>query len=327
MKRLILDTDIGTDVDDALALTLLAASPEALIEGVTTVHADTPLRARIARRVLDLAGRSEIPVVAGAGFPLQAPLPENFHWQPKLRGHEGKGILSEAELERSPEAALRTDDAAHFIIEKARAYPGELSLLTIGSLTNVGRALQLEPRLALWIRELTLMGGLMDAAAFPWPPYFETNLNCDPLATRLVFESGIPLTIVPMDVTTQVFLNPAQRKRIKDWNRPLSNSLVEMMEQMLVNLDSLSSEQGLAEDFYEGRTFMHDPLAVYTSLMTRLVGLTRMCVELEVIDSCLRTVPYADRPPNLQVCTSVAAEDFVAFWIERIRALAGGVEN
>jgi purine nucleosidase len=322
MKRLILDTDIGTDVDDAMALSLLVSLTDAVIEGVTTVNADTPLRARIAKKVLHLAGRDDIPVIAGAGFPLQAPLPEKFFWG--LRGHEGRGILSDSELIPSPDNALRTDDAARFIIEHAKAHPGELSLLTIGSLTNVGRALQLEPRLSGWIRELTLMGGVIDASSFSWPPYFETNLNCDPLASRLVFDSGIPLTIVPMDVTTQVFLTPEQRSRIKGWNRPLSNALVTMMEQMLRGFDSFSSEQGLSSDFYEGRTFMHDPLAVYTSLETRLVGVTRMRVDLEVIDSCVRTVPHDDKMPNVQICTSVAASDFVDFWIEQIKRLSGG---
>jgi purine nucleosidase len=324
MKRLILDTDIGTDVDDALALALLAASPEAAIEGVTTVHADTPLRARIARKVLELAGRGDVPVVAGAGFPLQAPLPGNFHWNARLRGHEGKGLLPEEELVPSPVEACATDDAARFIVERARAYPGELSLLTIGALTNVARALQLEPRLSDWVRELTLMGGLMDAASFPWPPYFETNLNCDPLASRIVFDSGIPLTIVPMDVTTRVFLSPAQRAEMRAWDRPLSDALVAMMEAMLAGFDSLSSEQGLDADFYQGRTFMHDPLAVYTSLLTPLVGLRRMRVELKELDDCVRTIPVPGGSPNAQVCSSVEAGRFVEFWIERIRGLAVG---
>jgi purine nucleosidase len=327
MKRLILDTDIGTDVDDAMALALLAASPEALIEGVTTVHADAPLRAKIARKVLQLSGRSGIPVIAGASFPLQMPLPPKFHWNPTLRGHEGKGILSEEERRPSPAATLQSDAAAKFIIQRASAHPGELSLLTIGSLTNVGRAIQLEPRLPDLIREVTLMGGVLDVGRFDWPPYFETNLNCDPLAARLVFESGIPLTIVPMDVTTQVFLSPRQRERIRSWDRPLTNVMVAMMEQMLEGMDALSREQGLAEDFYQGRTFMHDPLAVYSSLMTELATFRRTHVELKVIDQCVRTVPVPDAPPNAQVCAGIDHDRFIAFWIDRIRTLAGAVEG
>jgi purine nucleosidase len=98
MKRAILDTDVGTDVDDALALALIAASPELQVEGVTTVHADAPLRARIARMLLSLAGCGDIPVIPGASTPLEEPLPEPFHWGPHLWGHGGVGILSSRSL-------------------------------------------------------------------------------------------------------------------------------------------------------------------------------------------------------------------------------------
>jgi purine nucleosidase len=166
------------------------------------------------------------------------------------------------------------------------------------------------------------MGGLMDAASFPWPPYFETNLNCDPLASRLVFDSRIPITIVPMDVTTQVFLTQGQRADLRALDRPLSNALVAMMESMLDSFDTLSIEQGLDADFYQGRTFMHDPLAVYTSLFSGLVELRRMRVELKEIDDCVRTIPVEDGRPNVQVCVGVDAPAFVDFWIERIKRLA-----
>ncbi len=91
MKRLLVDTDIGTDVDDALALALAATTGEAQLIGVTTVHADAPLRARLAARLLHLAGRDDVPVVPGASRPLAPPLPEAFHWHARLWGHEGAG--------------------------------------------------------------------------------------------------------------------------------------------------------------------------------------------------------------------------------------------
>ena len=146
-KPIILDTDIGTDVDDAMALGLALASPELELVGVTTVHADAPLRARLARRLLELAGQPEVPVVAGASFPLANPLPPNFHWMPRLRGHEGVGVLSAAELQPSSDLYGGADDAAHFIIEQAKKRQGTLSIVTIGALTNLARALIIEPRL------------------------------------------------------------------------------------------------------------------------------------------------------------------------------------
>src|SRR4051812_26483054 len=111
MKRLLLDTDIGTDVDDALALALAATSADAQLVGVTTVHADAPLRARLATRLLQLAGRGDVPVVAGASRPLKSPLPASFHWNPVLWGHEGVGVLSPAERVATQDLDATADDA------------------------------------------------------------------------------------------------------------------------------------------------------------------------------------------------------------------------
>lgn len=320
----LLDTDIGTDVDDAMALSLALASPELRLVGVTTVHGDAPLRARIARKLLRLGGRENIPVVAGASLPLQAPLPPNFHWMPRLRGHEGLGFLSDAELEPTKDLEATRDDAARFILETAAAHKGELSLLTIGSLTNVGRALQLEPDLKHQIKGITAMGSTVYAERFPWPPMLETNFNCDPLATRLVFESGIPITVVPMEVTTQVYLTADQRSRMRSWRAPLAEALADMMDGMLAGMDSLSAEVGLTEDFYQGRTFMHDPLAVAAACGSALLTLEPLHLRLEVIDHVLRTMPCADLKPNTLIAVDVRAEAFVEFWLDRIQTLGQG---
>lgn len=321
-KRIILDTDIGTDVDDAMALSLAAACPEFDIVGVTTVHADAPLRARIARKILKLAGRDDIPVIAGVSIPLKMPLPENFTWMPRLRGHEGVGILNEEELVPTKDLNANADDAAIFIIKKAKEYKGELSLITVGALSNVGRALQIEPQLADWIKEITLMGGTVYAEKFPFPPMLETNLNADPGAAEIVFASGIPITIVPMEITTQVFLTAENRAAMREWGLPIADMLVTLMEQMLKGMTSLSKEAGLSEDFYQGRTFMHDPLAIYTSMKGYdIVNVRRMHVKLEVIEQVVRTMPCFNCSPNMEVCVDVDAPAFIEFWLGRIRSL------
>lgn len=320
-KRIILDTDIGTDVDDAMALSLVLASPELELVGVTTVHADTSLRARLARALLRRADREDVSVVAGASLPLSAPLPPNFHWMPVLRGHEGVGVLEAHELERTLDLEHGANDAAQFIVEQARK-GGALSLITIGSLSNIARALMLEPNLKDFIKDITLMGSTVYADLFPFPPMLETNFNCDPSATQIVFKSGIPLTIVPMEITTQVYLVEAQRQRMRAWNAPLSNALVEMMDGMLLSMDSLSSEVGLSEDFYQGRTFMHDPLAVAVAFDSSLVTVQPLHIKLEIIDQTLRTMPYPNLEPNVRVAVAVQAEAFVNFWLERIEAVS-----
>jgi purine nucleosidase len=324
VKRIILDTDVGTDVDDALAIAFALAAPDLEVVGITTVHADAPLRARIAQRLLQLAGRPEIPVIAGASLPLAPALPSRFHWPPVLWGHEGEGLLTPEERLLTADLALPADDAARFIIERAGSTPGEIGVIAIGPLTNLARALRLEPRLAGWIGDLTIMGGMVDPTRVPWPPVLETNLNADPAAAEAVFASGIPITLVGFEVTTQVFLTADQRAQMSTWQHPLSDALVDQMERMRVRFRDFSREHDLPTDiFQEGQTYMHDPLAVYCATRWRHVSLRRTHVALEVHDRVLRTIQYADRTPNLRVCVAVDAPAFVRHWLRRIRRLTG----
>lgn len=324
MKRVILDTDVGTDTDDALAIALAASCSDIQLEGVTTVHADAPLRARIARRLLDLAGRADVPVVAGASYPLAPALPETFHWPPQLWGHEGKGVLEEQDLLPSADLDATGDDAARFIVACTAASPGDISLVTIGPLTNLARALLLEPRLGNLIRDVTLMGGMVDADRTPWPPVLETNLNADPEAARIVFDSGLPLTMIPFEVTTRVFLTPEQRATMCAWDHPLTNALVASMEQMLVRFGDFSRRMNLPGDIFEGqRTYMHDPLAVYVSVGAQFVTIQRRHVQLEVRDQVLRTIPRDDGQTNVWVCADVDAPAFVDFYLSRLAGLTG----
>lgn len=325
MKRIILDTDVGTDVDDALAIALAAAPPELEIMGVTTVHGDAPVRARIARRLLQLAGRDDVHVVAGASLPLGRPLPRTFHWNPTLWGHEGRGLLPPEDLTPTEDLAATEDDAARFIVEMATAHRGELSLVTIGPLTNIARALRLEPRLRDWIGDVTAMGGMVDAQRVHWPPVLETNLNADPVAAQVVLASGMPLTLAPFEVTTQVYLTPEHRAAMRGWGSPLSSALVDLMEEMLRGFTDFSERMALPANIFEGqRTYMHDPLAVYTSMATHHVRLRRLRIQAEVHDDVLRTMPYPDGPPNAWVCTDVNADALVALWLERIKGIGPG---
>ena len=145
-RRVVLDTDIGTDVDDALALALALASPELELVAVTTVSGDTTLRARIAARLLALAGRTDVPVHAGCAEPLGGTA--GFAWF----GHEGDGILDRSRDAVAPEPAV---DA---LLRLFREQDG-LELVTIGPLTNVAVALERDPGLAGRIARLTAMGG------------------------------------------------------------------------------------------------------------------------------------------------------------------------
>jgi inosine-uridine nucleoside N-ribohydrolase len=148
---------------------------------------------------------------------------------------------------------------------------------------------------------------------------FEQVNHADPNCPDGIAHSVYPDTIVPIEVTTQVYLTPEQRQEMLTWDRPLPTTLVALMDNMFTGLASLSSEAGLGEDFYQGRTYMHDPLAVYTATTHHHVTVRRMHVAYEVIDNVVRTIPYPHRSPNCWVCVDVDGPEFVRFWLEKIR--------
>jgi hypothetical protein len=149
-QKIILDTDIGTDVDDAWALATVLGSPELDLLGVTTVYGDTALRASIARTLLILAGRADIPVACGQERPL--PGAPAVYWP----GHEGRGLLR---FDGSDPQDFHPLPASDFIIEMSHRYAGELLLVAIAPLTNVAMALRRDPSLVRWLQGVVLMGG------------------------------------------------------------------------------------------------------------------------------------------------------------------------
>src|SRR5438093_1069757 len=143
----ILDTDIGTDVDDVVALGLLLRAPTVELRAITTVYVDAALRARIVRRVLDVAGRTGIPIGRGLDQPLLGRDP--FFWE----GWEGEGFLDDRDEDAGPLV-----HAVDLLIETVLAYPGEITIVAIGPLTNLAVAHMREPRLATAVRRIAIMG-------------------------------------------------------------------------------------------------------------------------------------------------------------------------
>jgi purine nucleosidase len=191
VRPTVLDTDIGSDVDDLLALTLLARAPEVRLIGITTVYGDTLLRARIARWTCDRLDRPDITVIPGLGKTLAG----REIWWP---GHEGVGL---ADLEAAP--VPEGLDAVAYLVQTAREHAGELDLIAIGPLTNVAAALREDPAFAGNLHHLYIMGG-----AF-WRDRAEHNFKCDPEAADLVMRSGIPMSVSGLDVTKRVWVTEA----------------------------------------------------------------------------------------------------------------------
>jgi purine nucleosidase len=193
-RTLILDTDIGSDVDDAMALAQILGTPELRLDSVTTVYGDTKLRAQIARRYGALAG-ADLQVYAGE----PAPLSGRPVWWP---GHEGS--LHE-DLHTEPIPAL---PAVEHLLSALSHRPGELDVVAIGPLTNLARALELEPAVAGWIRHLWVMGGCFDRGEA------EHNFQIDDVAAAAVFAAGIPSTVTGLEVTRQLAMRQTELDRI-----------------------------------------------------------------------------------------------------------------
>ena len=182
--RIILDTDIGTDVDDCLALAVILGSPEVQLAGVTCVYGDVGLRARMVKKLLGLYGLRGIPILRGESEPLLGLRP--VYWE----GHEGQGLV-----EPEDETQDESEDAVGFIIRTVLENPGKIQLLAIGPLTNVALAIKREPRVVHDLGGLMIMGGVMRGPTSLDLPYVEHNIRCDPEAAHIVLASGAPITL------------------------------------------------------------------------------------------------------------------------------------
>ncbi len=298
--RVILDTDIGTDVDDCLALAFILGSPELRLEGVTCVYGDVLLRARMVRKLLRLAGAADVPVMIGAAQPLLRRRP--VFWA----GHEGVGLLEPGDEALAPSPGHAVDYLVRAVMEN----PGQIHLLAIGPLTNVALAFEREPRLAASLAQLTIMGGAVRGPGQLGLPYAEHNILCDPEAAYVVLTSGAPLTLVPLDVTTRVAIRAADVARLRTAQTPFREAVARQVE--------------LYPRFARtGATYLHDPLAAAVVVRPDLVSLRSLHVDVETagqhtIGMTLMREPVADVAANAAVALTVDSREAERFMLERI---------
>jgi purine nucleosidase len=208
LKQMILiDTDIGDDIDDALALALALKSPEIELLGVTTVFGDTKRRAQLAAHLLSIAGHKEVPVAPGIATPLQ------------LR-HRPSGVPQAAVLdERVAFPAISHLAAPEFIIQAAQASPGGVKPVCIGPLTNIATALTSESGLFMMLQGLIIMGG---SSGIPVP---EWNIRSDVRAAQIVMDSGVPVTMIGFNITRRCQLRPYDIEQLRQHEEPLAQLL------------------------------------------------------------------------------------------------------
>ena len=206
--RVVLDTDIGTDIDDAWALGLAMTSPEFELMAVTITDGNTTARARVACKLLHTGDHGGVPVAAGRQTPLPPGIDYQFAW-------------AEDFIAKRPVA----QSAAQLIVDTVRRFPNEVTLIGVGPLQNVADALRLEPRLPQLLKRLVLMSGSIGASAWSPAPMAEWNVVRATADAQLVYAAGFPLTTVPLDSTTYVRLKDEERERLRASGTPLTRSL------------------------------------------------------------------------------------------------------
>ncbi|HKD48224.1 MAG TPA: nucleoside hydrolase [Rhizomicrobium sp.] len=261
-RRVIIDTDPG--VDDAFALLLAMRSPELHIEGITPVAGNVPLDLTLpnALRMVDIAGRSDIPVAAGARGPLERRLVTATY----AHGENGLG----GAVFPAPKSKPIAEPASVFIQRIVNKYPGEVTLLTLGPQTNVATALASDPGLAKLIKGVVMMGGSLSGGNVT--PSAEFNIYVDPEAARIVFQSGIPLFMVGLDVTRKTALTEAHLRRLEAAGTPVSKAAATIARNTI--------DHNRAQGFLGGPN-MHDPLAMAAFLNPSLLTWKDYYVDIE----------------------------------------------
>ena len=347
---LILDVDTG--IDDSLALLYAAASPDADLIAVTCVsgNIDAEHVGINTRAVLELAGRTDVEVAMGRPIPLVRPLETT----PETHGPQGLGY---AELP-PPSKPLSDRHAVDLILEEARRRPGEITLVTLGPLTNLALAVLREPALPGLLKGYALMGGAFGVSGNTTPTT-EWNIHCDPEAARIVFRAwadaistdpAIPRPLVlGLDVTEQALIEPQHVVRLarRAGSTPddsidldgggdpmtlggsvASNPVVRYVADALRFYFEFHRQ---FDGFYGA--FIHDPLAVAAALDRRLVQTDALFVDVETRGEFTTGMTVSDRrgltgrPPNLDVATSADVATFLDRLIDRVGGLAADRMN
>lgn len=309
-RPIIIDTDPGQD--DAIAIFLALASPELEVLGITTVAGNVPLALTQAnaRRICDLAGRPEMKIFAGCARPMVRPLvtAEAVH---------GKTGLDGSELPE-PSMPLQAAHAVDWIVETLlAANKGEITLCTLGPLTNIAMAMVKEPRILPSLREIVMMGGGFFAGGNTTPAA-EFNIRVDPHAAHVVFDSGCRLTLLPLDVTHKALTTPARLERFAAIQTPVARACHGML--------AYYGRHDRAKYDTEGGP-LHDPCVIAYLLDPALFGGKEVAVTVEIGAELTLGMTLVDwwgvtgAAPNCRVMNQIDDAAFYDLLIERIGRL------
>jgi purine nucleosidase len=297
---LILDTDIGGDVDDALALAFAIRHPDIDLRAVTTVSGDTVRRAKIAKKLLLLAGRDDVEVAAG----VRGANPE------RNEIIEGADEVAVDEAQRDPSISRR--DAVALLLDECE--PGGVQVATIGMQSNVAAALESDPAFASSVERLAVMGGMFAPVRFfgeELPPSLDHNLIVDPQAAVRALNAGFDMLITPIDVTMTAWLMQEHLDRLR-----AGDALCRELARQIDVYGRGKHWHGLIP---EGHVcLLHDPLAVACMVDRRFVTTERLPVTTAMHQGNIRTFIDPVAGVEAEVVRSVDAAGFAAFWLTTV---------
>ena len=318
-RKILIDTDPG--IDDAMAIHLALRSPELEVIALTTVfgNVNVELATTNALRLIDLAGHPEVVVAQGASGPEQGTFEGVLA---VVHGDDGQGNSWR------PESALEpvSESAGELIVNRVMAEPGELTLVAVGPLTNLSRALVIEPRIIEAVREVVIMGGnaLCPGNA---TPAAEANMFCDPEAADRVFGAGWALTMVGLDVTHKVLMRDPDLASISAIQDPLAQHIASIVPFYRDFFRTTNSVEGI---------YVHDSTAIAYLLAPELFTTRSWPVRVDCSQGIgrgktwpsLGAVDEEDREalklwrerPSIQVCVDVRGAEVVELCLEKIGA-------
>lgn len=301
---LLIDCDPG--VDDAIALLLAVASPELHLLGITTVAGNVPLQLTQsnARKICELAGRTDVPVYAGCPRPLLRSL-ETAEYVHGATGLQGADLPE-------PQMPLQTQHGVDFLIETLTSAAEPVTLAMLGPLTNLAVALIQAPQIQDQIAELVLMGGSLGYGNVTASAEF--NIYVDPHAAQVVFGSGIPLTMIGLDVTHQVLTTPDRLAAIEAIDTPVGAAAAGMLK-FYGEYDR--QQYGLTD------SPLHDPCVIAYLLQPDLFTCRPANVAIETVSELTMGRTVVEWQPNgrHRVAVGADADGFYRLLVDRLKHL------
>lgn len=306
MKKIILDTDIGDDIDDCFALGLILCSPELELCGITTVFENVQARSKLARTLLAVAGRSDIPVAAGCGTMLSS----RFNYDINPRKSYLSGNLPNQISSALDESELPAADSRHgvdFLIDTINAGGGDIEIVAIGALTNIAMAITKCPEIIAKIPRIICMGGVFEDANRKG--IIDWNTLCDPVASDIVVNSEIKIDFISLDATTKVPLLKEDMDKIRASQKPLAKKMAEALELWIEKVNARG-----------GTPLMHDPLTVAVLVKPELVKWHTGKVRIDCGSDSASDYTFFEEnfAGNHRYSYDVDSRGMVNFWLDRV---------